>query len=128
MNTLGSIGGLSNLANQTFVPRIVPGPGAIRPSELHDLTRTAVANPTAPGQSGSASEGSFSGLLGKMVSEVNAKQAAAGQAVADLQAGKPVTVHQAMISMEEASISFQLMAEVRNRLLESYQELMRMQV
>jgi flagellar hook-basal body complex protein FliE len=63
-----------------------------------------------------------------MVSEVNAKQAAAGQAVADLQAGKPVTLHQAMISMEEASISFQLMAEVRNRLLESYQELMRMQV
>jgi flagellar hook-basal body complex protein FliE len=54
--------------------------------------------------------------------------AAAGQAVADLQAGKPVTLHQAMITMEEASVSFQLMAEVRNRLLESYQELMRMQV
>jgi len=30
--------------------------------------------------------------------------------------------------MEEASVSFQLMVEVRNRLLESYQELMRMQV
>jgi flagellar hook-basal body complex protein FliE len=33
-----------------------------------------------------------------------------------------------MISMEEASVSFQLMVEVRNRLLDSYQELMRMQV
>jgi flagellar hook-basal body complex protein FliE len=33
-----------------------------------------------------------------------------------------------MIAMEEASVSFQLMVEVRNRLLESYQELMRMQV
>jgi flagellar hook-basal body complex protein FliE len=30
--------------------------------------------------------------------------------------------------MEEASVSFQLMVEVRNRLLDSYQELMRMQV
>jgi flagellar hook-basal body complex protein FliE len=33
-----------------------------------------------------------------------------------------------MIASEEASISFQLMVEVRNKLLESYQELMRMQV
>jgi flagellar hook-basal body complex protein FliE len=33
-----------------------------------------------------------------------------------------------MISMEEASVSFQMMVEVRNKLLDSYQELMRMQV
>jgi flagellar hook-basal body complex protein FliE len=33
-----------------------------------------------------------------------------------------------MISMEEASVSFQLMVEVRNKLLDSYQELMRMQI
>ena len=33
-----------------------------------------------------------------------------------------------MIATEEASISFQMMVEVRNKLLESYQELMRMQV
>ena len=39
-----------------------------------------------------------------------------------------MTMHQAMIAMEEASVSFQLMAEVRNKLLESYQELMRMQI
>ena len=33
-----------------------------------------------------------------------------------------------MISLEEAHVSFQLMVEVRNKLLESYQELMRMQM
>jgi flagellar hook-basal body complex protein FliE len=33
-----------------------------------------------------------------------------------------------MIAMQEASVSFQLMVEVRNKLLESYQELMKMQV
>ena len=33
-----------------------------------------------------------------------------------------------MVAMEEANVSFQLMVEVRNRLLDSYQELMRMQV
>jgi flagellar hook-basal body complex protein FliE len=42
--------------------------------------------------------------------------------------GENVPLHQAMIAMEEASVSFQLMVEVRNKLMESYQELMRMQI
>lgn len=77
---------------------------------------------------GTASGGSFSNVLGEMVREVNGKQAAAGEAVNGLLTGQNVSLHQAMISMEEASVSFQLMVEVRNKLLESYQELMRMQI
>ena len=42
--------------------------------------------------------------------------------------GENVPLHQVMIATEEASVSFQLMVEVRNKLLEAYQELMRMQV
>jgi flagellar hook-basal body complex protein FliE len=72
--------------------------------------------------------GSFSSLLGKMVSEVNAQQQTAGQTVNALQSGANVPLHQAVISMEEASVSFQLMVQVRNKLLESYQEIMRMQM
>ena len=67
-------------------------------------------------------------MLGQLVNDVNAKQAAANEAVNGLLSGQNVSLHQAMISMEEASTSFQLMVEVRNKLLESYQELMRMQV
>jgi flagellar hook-basal body complex protein FliE len=48
--------------------------------------------------------------------------------MADLQSGNNVSLHQTMIATEEANVSFQLMVEVRNRLLESYQELMRLQV
>jgi flagellar hook-basal body complex protein FliE len=62
------------------------------------------------------------------VQDVNAKQNVASQAMQDLQSGQNVSLHQTMISMEEASVSFQLMVEVRNRLLDSYQEIMRMQV
>lgn len=127
MNTLASIRSLPPLANPGLVSPSGGLTGAIRPAELQELSQ--VASPAAtPASKATSGDGSFSSLLGRMVTEVNAKQNAAGQAVADLQAGKPVTLHQAMISMEEASISFQLMAEVRNRLLESYQELMRMQV
>jgi flagellar hook-basal body complex protein FliE len=72
--------------------------------------------------------GSFENTIKSFVSEVSQKQAAAGEAVQDLIGGRNVSLHQTVIAMEEASISFQLMVEVRNRLLESYQELMRMQV
>ena len=37
-------------------------------------------------------------------------------------------LHQSVIAMQEASVAFSLMVQVRNKLVESYQELMRMQV
>jgi len=80
----------------------------------------------APGASHAV--GSFSNVLSRFVEGVNSKQVAAGDAVRGLISGQDVSLHQAMIAMEEASVSFQLMVEVRNKLLESYQELMRMQV
>ena len=70
--------------------------------------------------------GSFEGTLSRLVAEVANKDVAAKDAVAGLTSGVPL--HQVMIANEEASLSFQLMVEVRNKLLESYQELMRMQV
>ena len=100
-------------------------PRTLTPSELKILT--------PPGESpnilnaGTASS-SFSNVLGQMVQEVNAKQATAGESVNGLLTGQNVNLHQAMVAMEEANVSFQLMVEVRNRLLDSYQELMRMQV
>lgn len=72
--------------------------------------------------------GSFESTLNQFVAGVNAKQAAGNEAVTGLLSGQNGSLHQTMISMEEANVSFQLMVEVRNKLLESYQELMRMQV
>jgi flagellar hook-basal body complex protein FliE len=83
---------------------------------------------SSPATASSSGTASFSNVLGGFVQEVSDKQAAASDAVAGLLGGKNVSLHQTMISMEEASVSFQLMVEVRNRLLDSYQELMRMQV
>ena len=71
---------------------------------------------------------SFGDMLGNMVREVNNQGAASAGQVNGLLSGQNVPLHQAMVSMEEASVSFQLMVEVRNKLLDSYQELMRMQV
>ena len=70
----------------------------------------------------------FGDILSKFVGEVNEKQISSTQAVNDLLAGKDIPLHQAMIAMQEAGVAFQLMVEVRNKLLDGYQELMRMQV
>ena len=104
-----------------YSPRLLPQIERLPAKEISDA-------PSALPAAQPLDSSSFSSLLGKMVSEVNAKQFAAGQTVNALQSGQNVPLHQAVISMEEASVSFQLMVEVRNRLLESYQEVMRMQI
>ena len=100
-------------------------PASIPAAELRELDATLGSGAAAGAR---PAQGSFSSLLGNMVQEVNTRQNVAGQALQDLQSGQNVSLHQTMIAMEEASVSFQLMVEVRNRLLESYQEIMRMQI
>ena len=100
-------------------------PGKIPGAELQQLGSVGRPSGIAPSQ---PSADSFGSMLSRLVNEVGAKQAAAGASVQGLLAGENVSLHQAVVSMEEASVSFQLMVEVRNKLLESYQELMRMQI
>lgn len=99
-------------------PKTIPLP------ELENLSPSSSPQPLAPTQSSA----SFQNLLGDFVNEVSDKQTSANDAVNGLLSGKNVSLHQAVISMEEANVSFQLMVEVRNKLLDSYQELMRMQL
>lgn len=101
-------------------------------AELDKLPQS-VLGPIGGGSQGLGSVGGsggagFQGLFGNLINEVSAKQSAAGEAMKEVMTGGGLPLHQAMIAVEEASVSFQLMVEVRNRLLESYQELMRMQV
>lgn len=102
-------------------PQELRPPAPIAPSEISQL------QPSGPQTSVPAS-GGFDGMLGQFVESVNRKQLEAGQAVNSLLSGQDVPLHRVMIASEEASISFQLMVEVRNKVLEAYQELMRMQV
>ncbi len=46
----------------------------------------------------------------------------------NLVAGDVENLHQVMMSLEKAKLSFELVVQVRNRLLEAYQDVMRMQV
>jgi flagellar hook-basal body complex protein FliE len=70
----------------------------------------------------------FGQLLDGLVATVAEKQAASRAATKAVLLGETDHVHQSVIAMQEASVAFSLMVEVRNKLVESYQELMRMQV
>lgn len=112
----------------------MPGTGAdtvAKAIPFRELGSVGNIDPTTglqPSNPAQHSTGSFESALGQMVAQVNGKQTAASDAMAGLMSGQSVSLHQAMIAMEEANVSLQLMVEVRNKLLESYQELMRMQV
>lgn len=78
-------------------------------------------------QAGPAATGITDGV-GSFVQEVDSK-IKDGEALREgLLTGEPVNLHQATIALQEASVSFTLMMEFRNKLMEGYQELMRMQV
>jgi flagellar hook-basal body complex protein FliE len=70
----------------------------------------------------------FGTMLDGLVSTVSTKQAEAADLTKKVLLGENDQLHQSVIAMQEASVAFGLMVEVRNKLVESYQELMRMQV
>jgi flagellar hook-basal body complex protein FliE len=80
---------------------------------------------TAPGKDNGDS---FAGFLDSSIQSVNQKQAEANQAIQDLATGSGGSIHDTMIAMEKASISFELMVQVRNKIVSAYQEIMRMPV
>lgn len=76
----------------------------------------------------SAASTGFAAMLDSQVSQVNADVAKAEGALQQLASGQPVELHDVMISLEKARISVQMLIQIRNRVLEVYQDLSRMQV
>ena len=70
----------------------------------------------------------FGQVLDGLVAGVAAKQETAAATTRSVLLGNNDNLHQSVIAMQEASVAFSMMVEVRNKLVESYQELMRMQV
>jgi flagellar hook-basal body complex protein FliE len=74
------------------------------------------------------SKTSFSDLLKNFIKDVNNDLINAKNIEQDLALGKIQNIQDAMYQIEKADISFRLLTEIRNKALESYQEIMRMQV
>lgn len=70
----------------------------------------------------------FGEMLDGLVGATATKQSEAAELTKRVLLGESDQLHQSVIAMQESSVAFTLMVEVRNKLVESYQELMRMQV
>ena len=70
----------------------------------------------------------FGKLLEDMVGKVSDLQQNADRSIQSLAVGESKGLHEVMLAVEKASISFQMMTQVRNKAVEAYQEIMRMPV
>lgn len=94
-------------------------------NQLRAVAAQASATP-APQE---ASAQDFAALLKSAVDEVNSAQMDAKQFTRQFEAGDPdVNLQDVVLSLQKASLSFQTMVQVRNKLVSAYQEIMNMQV
>ncbi len=70
----------------------------------------------------------FKETLSNVVNEVNDLQIKAGESIENFASGKIENVHEVMIAMTKAEVSFKFMMETRNKLVSAYKEIMQMQV
>lgn len=75
-----------------------------------------------------AQNNSFGSMLKSHLTEVNHLQNEADTSVQKLASGQNKDIHNTMIAMEKSGVAFQLTMQVRNKMLEAYQEVMRMQI
>ncbi|MBN2713925.1 MAG: flagellar hook-basal body complex protein FliE [Planctomycetes bacterium] len=97
-------------------------PGGINPLGSAGETKSSQGADTP------ASGADFKKFLLDNLNKVNEMQQDADKAVTDLQLGKETDINKVMTAVEKADIAFQTLMSVRNKLVESYQEVLRMKI
>ncbi len=94
-------------------------------SQLRTLSRGLEAPAEQTGTGGVE----FGSVLKQSVESVNTQQQKAVSMMGDFEAGRPgIDLAEVMIATQKASVSFQAMTEVRNKLVEAYREIMNMPI
>ena len=92
-------------------------------------TSAAAANKKATPAASAAGSVDFADVLKSSIDKVNATQQQATQMQKDFVAGDSTqNLHEVMVALQTASVSFQEMVQVRNKLVTAYQDVMSMQV
>ena len=94
--------------------------GPIQPGSLPDkLSQAQGVSKDAP---------SFKDTLSSFMKDVNSMQLKADESINKMAAGEITDVHQVMNAVEEANTAFNMMMEIRNKVMDAYQEVMRMRL
>ena len=95
--------------------------------KIEALNNLLPVGPTGGGERGKGGK-SFEGVLKDFLEEVNSQQFRAREVEKALSEGRVKNFEEALFTVEKAELSLRLLVELRNKALESYQEIMRMQV
>ena len=96
-------------------------------SELRSVSQTAQNKPVEGGEAAGGVD--FADVLNNALKDVSAAQKEARSMAQDFSAGDPnVNLQDVMVNLQKASLSFQQMVQVRNRLVTAYQDIMNMPV
>jgi len=82
----------------------------------------------SPQRSASAEQPDFREFLLRSIHEVNSMQQEADQAVERLMLGEEVTPAEVLTAVQKADIAFKLMMQIRNKLIQAYQEIQNIRV
>ena len=74
------------------------------------------------------SDVSFKDVLNGLVNQVDSLQKDADDSIQGLVTGETTNIHDVTIKLEEAEVAFELMMEIRSKLVNAYQQIMKMQV
>jgi flagellar hook-basal body complex protein FliE len=119
--------GAINMPVTTTTPAVQGSPIGEGFQHMLDASPVSVSAPSAPSVSGDGPS-TWGHMVQQMVMDANSQQQSATQKVADVLRGGPTPVHEAMVATEEASLSFTFLSEVRNKVVDAYQQVMQMQV
>lgn len=138
MNAISSLPSLTDLINQN--PNLQPNVQAnrfVQSSELSQLNKLGnvpqtngiepvTIDKTSPTERVTAP--GFAQMFEDFIKGVDQKKKISAKETQDLILGRSDNIHEAVVKSQEAGVAFNLMIEVRNKLVDSYKELMRMQV
>ena len=88
---------------------------------------TAPTSPTAPTGFDDDAGGGFGSVLHQAIDKVGELHNDSEKQIGDLVQGKREDIHNVMIAVEKADVAFQLMMQVRNKIVNAYQEVSKLQ-
>jgi flagellar hook-basal body complex protein FliE len=96
--------------------------------KIQNQPQTGVSPKLRENQAVNSGSPSFGNALQQSLEKVNRLQLDADAAIGDLVTGRKMDIHQTMIAVEKASVSFELLMQIRNKVISAYDKIMRTQV
>ena len=102
--------------------------GWSKSANLETVTAADLQLDGVQGGNGPQNKKSFTEMLASSIGQVNELQGEANKAVQKLVSGESKNIHETMLAVEQAEIAFKTMNQVRQKVIDAYKEVMRMQV